>query len=88
MTITTEDRLREILHLLLGPDATFDDARELDAALGGVHPSQLPPETFQWLREGEGPAPSASTLLGIYNDLSDSRKADLVECAKVIAMAP
>jgi hypothetical protein len=43
---------------------------------------------MRWLSDGDGSPPSAEILLGIYNDLTDSRKADLVECARVIAVAP
>jgi hypothetical protein len=75
----------------MGPEASRADAETVEAALReccpGVHPSDLPPDTFRWLRGGTGSAPSASVLLGLFNDMTDSRKGDLIECAKVISMA-
>lgn len=72
----------------LGPDATEQDAAEVADAFPGVAADDLPDELFSRVRDGSGEPPSLAALVGLYNDMSDSRKADLLEAAHVIALAP
>lgn len=89
-------RIAAILNLL-GPDATERDARCIEPVLAqafpGVPIAGLPPETFAWLRDGSGRAPvvvvvpaSATSLLGIYADMTDTKRAQLMAMATAISM--
>lgn len=72
---------------MLGPDATLQDARDVAEIMP---PEGWPPDVLQWVRDGVGTPPpmSASALTDLYGRLSDSRRADLSECARVISLAP
>lgn len=70
------------------PEALPADIEILDGLLleayPGLHPNDLPLDTFQWLRDGTGAPPPVSVIVDVYNGLSESRKLDLYEAAKVI----
>lgn len=83
----------------LGPDATQADAAAMDGPLSRSHPGvpigDIPDEVFQWLRSGEGVAPvvilapaSATSLLGIYLDLDEQGRAELLAAAQRLARPP
>lgn len=82
----------------LGAEATEMDAARIEPHLSqaypGVDPADMPDETFFWLREGCGRPPvvcvvppSATSLLGLYVDMTDTGRGKLLEHAKAIAMA-
>jgi hypothetical protein len=72
----------------LGECATDENAQAIDPIVRrdfpGLEPHEIPPGVYRWLR---APLPDRIKLLGIYDDLDDDRKADLLECAEVIAIA-
>lgn len=94
-TDPTDKRLLAILERL-GPEASEQDAHTLAAVLDQAYPGvpieELPAEMFNWLRAGEGSPPvvavipaSATSLLGIYVDLSETQRAQLLTAAQAIS---
>ena len=80
----------------LGPAATEQDARRIDPALRQAYPGvaipDLPAEMFSWLRDGTGQAPvvcvvpaSATSLLGLYADMDEDKRARLLASAQALA---
>lgn len=91
---TTRNRI-EMLMARLGAEASMIDAERIDPLLSlvfpGIDPRDMPDEVFSWLRDGTGKPPvvclvppSATTILGMYVDMTDTGRAKLTESARAI----
>lgn len=98
MTHRTQQATTSVASILamLGPEATETDARNVQLIIERTYPGvsidRIPTEAWTWVRTGQGRPPTvvamsvgATSLMDVYEHMSDSRKAELVTIAKVLS---
>jgi hypothetical protein len=71
----------ELIQSLLGPLASREDAEAVGVVLDEAgYRDSVPADLFR-----VDYTPTADDLLAVFNEFSDSRKADLMHCAVVLA---